>query len=116
MLFLLVGLGKKHDDETYERHKRQADEGEDNSKFNDIYIRLNQPDARNFAYSGISWDGKGYLPQGTVGAVVLDSTGTLCCATSTGGLTNKLPGRIGDTPTLGTHNFGHQLPAIGNIC
>ncbi|KAF2239615.1 N-terminal nucleophile aminohydrolase [Viridothelium virens] len=42
-----------------------------------------------------------YLAQGTVGAVVLDSSGTLCVATSTGGLTNKLPGRIGDTPTLG---------------
>ncbi|XTI82168.1 N-terminal nucleophile aminohydrolase [Cenococcum geophilum] len=38
---------------------------------------------------------------GTVGAVVLDSFGTVCVATSTGGLTNKLPGRIGDTPTLG---------------
>ncbi|KAI9696508.1 MAG: hypothetical protein M1820_008136 [Bogoriella megaspora] len=47
------------------------------------------------------WDGNEYLPQGTVGAVVLDKTGTLCVATSTGGLTNKLPGRIGDTPTLG---------------
>ncbi|KAI9818924.1 MAG: hypothetical protein M1827_007745 [Pycnora praestabilis] len=42
-----------------------------------------------------------YLPQGTVGCVVLDCYGTLCVATSTGGLTNKLPGRIGDTPTLG---------------
>ncbi|KAL9065335.1 MAG: hypothetical protein Q9157_007511 [Trypethelium eluteriae] len=48
-----------------------------------------------------SWDGHEYLAQGTVGAVVLDSSGTLCVATSTGGLTNKLPGRIGDTPTLG---------------
>ncbi|KAF2421172.1 N-terminal nucleophile aminohydrolase [Tothia fuscella] len=48
-----------------------------------------------------SWDGQEYLPQGTVGAVVLDSFGTICTATSTGGLTNKLPGRIGDTPTLG---------------
>ncbi|KAK5123844.1 hypothetical protein LTR16_003694 [Cryomyces antarcticus] len=42
-----------------------------------------------------------YLPQGTVGCVVLDSSGMLCVATSTGGLTNKLSGRIGDTPTLG---------------
>ncbi|KAI9718712.1 MAG: hypothetical protein M1812_003886 [Candelaria pacifica] len=42
-----------------------------------------------------------YLPQGTVGCVALDQWGTLCVATSTGGLTNKLPGRIGDTPTLG---------------
>ncbi|KAI9690913.1 MAG: hypothetical protein M1822_008533 [Bathelium mastoideum] len=48
-----------------------------------------------------SWDGHEYLAQGTVGAVVLDSSGTLCVATSTGGITNKLPGRIGDTPTLG---------------
>lgn len=48
-----------------------------------------------------SWDGQEYLPQGTVGAVVLDRFGTICAATSTGGLTNKLPGRIGDTPTLG---------------
>jgi len=47
------------------------------------------------------WNGKEYLPQGTVGAVVLDRYGTICVATSTGGLTNKLPGRIGDTPTLG---------------
>ena len=47
------------------------------------------------------WNGKDYLPQGTVGAVVLDRFGTICAATSTGGLTNKLPGRIGDTPTLG---------------
>ncbi|KAL9585901.1 MAG: hypothetical protein Q9203_004056, partial [Teloschistes exilis] len=48
-----------------------------------------------------SWDGKEYLPQGTVGCVVLDAYGTLCVATSTGGLTNKLPGRIGDTPSVG---------------
>lgn len=47
------------------------------------------------------WDGQEYLPQGTVGAVVLDTYGTIAVATSTGGLTNKLPGRLGDTPTLG---------------
>jgi L-asparaginase len=47
-------------------------------------------------YSGMD------LPsQGTVGAVCMDSWGTLAVATSTGGLTNKKPGRIGDTPTLG---------------
>ncbi|KAJ5090030.1 hypothetical protein N7532_008714 [Penicillium argentinense] len=41
------------------------------------------------------------LSQGTVGCVCLDQWGNLAVATSTGGLTNKLPGRIGDTPTLG---------------
>ena len=48
-----------------------------------------------------SWDGHEYLPQGTVGCVALDGYGTLAVATSTGGLTNKLSGRIGDTPTIG---------------
>lgn len=42
-----------------------------------------------------------HLPQGTVGAVCLDRWGRVAVATSTGGLTNKLPGRIGDTPTFG---------------
>lgn len=41
------------------------------------------------------------LPAGTVGAVALDEHGNLAVATSTGGVTNKLPGRIGDTPTPG---------------
>ncbi|KAL9113562.1 MAG: hypothetical protein Q9227_002300 [Pyrenula ochraceoflavens] len=41
------------------------------------------------------------LSQGTVGAVCLDQHGNLAVATSTGGLTNKNVGRIGDTPTLG---------------
>ena len=50
---------------------------------------------------GASWDVEEYVPQGTVGAVALDKDGTLCVATSTGGITNKLPGRVGDTPTLG---------------
>ncbi|MCJ1304960.1 hypothetical protein MMC08_007773 [Hypocenomyce scalaris] len=54
------------------------------------------------------WDGHEYLSQGTVGCVVLDAYGTLCVATSTGGLTNKLPGRIGDTPTLGAGFWAEQ--------
>ena len=35
---------------------------------------------------------------GTVGAVALDAHGHLAAATSTGGMTNKLPGRLGDSP------------------
>jgi L-asparaginase / beta-aspartyl-peptidase len=38
---------------------------------------------------------------GTVGAVARDHDGHLAAATSTGGLTNKHPGRIGDTPIIG---------------
>jgi isoaspartyl peptidase/L-asparaginase-like protein (Ntn-hydrolase superfamily) len=38
---------------------------------------------------------------GTVGAVALDRDGNLAAATSTGGFTGKLPGRVGDTPIVG---------------
>jgi len=47
------------------------------------------------------YDGGENVSQGTCGAVALDSEGVCCVATSTGGMTNKLTGRIGDTPTLG---------------
>jgi L-asparaginase len=47
------------------------------------------------------WDAVEYVPQGTCGAVAMDADGVCCVATSTGGMTNKLSGRIGDTPTLG---------------
>jgi len=38
---------------------------------------------------------------GTVGAVARDKAGNLAAATSTGGLTGKAPGRIGDAPVIG---------------
>jgi beta-aspartyl-peptidase (threonine type) len=44
-------------------------------------------------------------PYGTVGAVARDAQGHLAAATSTGGLTNKLPGRIGDSPVVGAGTF-----------
>jgi beta-aspartyl-peptidase (threonine type) len=42
---------------------------------------------------------------GTVGAVALDSGGNLAAATSTGGYTGKLPGRVGDSPIIGAGNY-----------
>ncbi|KAL7919068.1 nucleophile aminohydrolase [Trichoderma austrokoningii] len=48
-----------------------------------------------------TWHADEYLPQGTCGAVALDAEGVICAATSTGGVTNKLTGRIGDTPVVG---------------
>ncbi|HEV2804820.1 MAG TPA: isoaspartyl peptidase/L-asparaginase [Chthoniobacterales bacterium] len=42
---------------------------------------------------------------GTVGAVALDQAGNLAAATSTGGNTNKRPGRIGDTPVIGAGTY-----------
>jgi len=43
--------------------------------------------------------------QGTVGAVALDRSGRIAVATSTGGVFNKLPGRIGDSPLLGCGTY-----------
>ncbi|PIE77626.1 MAG: beta-aspartyl-peptidase [Candidatus Delongbacteria bacterium] len=42
---------------------------------------------------------------GTVGAVALDSHGNLAAATSTGGITNKRYGRVGDTPIIGSGTY-----------
>lgn len=40
-----------------------------------------------------------------MGAVALDSFGHLAAATSTGGLTGKRPGRIGDSPVIGAGTY-----------
>lgn len=45
---------------------------------------------------------------GTVGAVAIDSEGNLASATSTGGLTNKKYGRIGDSPILGAGTYANN--------
>ncbi|WP_279029654.1 isoaspartyl peptidase/L-asparaginase family protein [Gibbsiella quercinecans] len=45
---------------------------------------------------------------GTVGAVALDALGNLAAATSTGGMTNKQPGRIGDTPIVGAGCYANN--------
>lgn len=45
---------------------------------------------------------------GTVGAVALDANGNLAAATSTGGMTNKLPGRVGDTPLVGAGCYANN--------
>lgn len=42
---------------------------------------------------------------GTVGCVALDMRGNLAAATSTGGMTNKMPGRVGDTPMIGAGTY-----------
>lgn len=44
-------------------------------------------------------------PKDTVGAVALDQQGNLASATSTGGMLNKLPGRVGDAPLIGIGTY-----------
>jgi beta-aspartyl-peptidase (threonine type) len=63
------------------------------------------------------------MPTGTVGAVALDMRGCIAAVTSTGGKTNKLVGRIGDTPQMGSGFWVEEWKADGwfrnfwnNIC
>jgi beta-aspartyl-peptidase (threonine type) len=42
---------------------------------------------------------------GTVGAVAVDGQGNLAAGTSTGGMTNKRPGRVGDSPLIGAGTY-----------
>ena len=51
------------------------------------------------------------MPTGTVGAVALDVRGCVAACTSTGGRTNKLPGRVGDTPHLGAGFWAEEWQA-----
>ena len=45
---------------------------------------------------------------GTVGAVACDSKGNIAAATSTGGMTNKRFGRVGDSPMIGAGNYANN--------
>lgn len=49
------------------------------------------------------------VKMGTVGAVALDMQGNIAAATSTGGMTGKYPGRVGDSPLIGAGNYASNL-------
>lgn len=49
---------------------------------------------------------------GTVGAVAIDKNGILAAATSTGGMTGKPDGRIGDTPIIGAGTWADEKVAV----
>jgi beta-aspartyl-peptidase (threonine type) len=51
---------------------------------------------------------------GTVGAVALDSQGNLAAATSTGGMTGKPDGRVGDTPIIGAGTWCDRQVAVSS--
>jgi len=62
--------------------------------------------------------GEGGWPRGTVGAVARDASGHLAAATSTGGLSGKLPGRISDSAQIGAGTWADDatcaVSATGN--
>jgi len=50
----------------------------------------------------------GYNRFGTVGAIALDKDGNLAAGTSTGGMTNKKYGRVGDAPIIGAGTYANN--------
>lgn len=55
------------------------------------------------------------MPTGTVGAVALDVRGCIAAVTSTGGRTNKLVGRVGDTPVMGSGFWAEEWQRKGGL-
>ncbi|KAG0501546.1 hypothetical protein HPP92_001618 [Vanilla planifolia] len=77
---------------------------------NKVQIDYTQPTAPEKPQIASSEQGDSQI--GTVGCVAVDGHGNLAVATSTGGLVNKMVGRIGDTPIIGAGTYANPLCAI----
>ncbi len=66
--------------------------------------------AKAAEHAGIELAGSAYF--GTVGAVARDRDGRLAAATSTGGMTNKRWGRVGDSPIIGAGTWADARCAV----
>jgi len=88
---LLAGAGAAH----FARERRLATVRDPDG----YYMSAAAPDSRA-------------IPTGTVGAVALDASGALAAATSTGGTLNKVWGRVGDTPIIGSGTWADERAAV----
>lgn len=76
----------------------------DETRFEQFQKIKEQQDNKETAYMQTYPDYK----FGTVGCVALDSKGNIAAGTSTGGMTNKKYGRIGDSPVIGAGTYAHN--------
>lgn len=90
-------------DEVLEERRREAQQAAPRSE-----ASPEQPAALAWAERAGRTDTRSF---GTVGAVALDMTGNLAVATSTGGLTGKRWGRIGDSPLIGCGTYANNRSA-----
>ncbi|XP_068424555.1 isoaspartyl peptidase/L-asparaginase [Clinocottus analis] len=63
---------------------------------------------KNYA-TGVVEDFNCQWAHDTVGAVAVDSAGNVACATSTGGIRNKMVGRVGDSPIIGSGGYADNF-------
>lgn len=73
-------------------------------------IDYTQPISRDVQQDTVADKGDSQI--GTVGCVAVDAHGNLAAATSTGGLVNKMVGRIGDTPIIGAGTYANSFCAV----
>lgn len=71
----------------------------------DALLKAREKEEGQSALPSPATEGAGF---GTVGAVALDRDGNLAAATSTGGMTNKRYGRVGDTPIIGAGTYANN--------
>jgi L-asparaginase / beta-aspartyl-peptidase len=67
--------------------------------------------ARNRWLAALQTPNRAAEHHGTVGAVALDRAGNLAAATSTGGVSGKMPGRIGDSAIIGAGLYANEIGA-----
>ncbi|KAF3777393.1 Isoaspartyl peptidase/L-asparaginase [Nymphaea thermarum] len=75
-----------------------------------VQIDYNTPIHKNTPVETAASNGDSQF--GTVGCVAVDCHGNLAAGTSTGGLVNKMVGRIGDTPVIGAGNYVNSYSAV----
>lgn len=68
-------------------------------------LKANQPNAFRSNYPESYWVDRKF---GTVGCVALDKEGNIAAGTSTGGMTNKKYGRVGDAPIIGSGTYADR--------
>ena len=88
--------------------KERWDSLQEIKKQDSIKAKLNQGDKKTIIWGVENRDNK----FGTVGAVALDAKGNLGAATSTGGMTNKKYGRVGDAPLIGIGTYANKNVGI----
>jgi len=63
-------------------------------------------------YNHLDEEAENGWKMGTVGAVAVDKEGNIVAGTSTGGMTNKKYGRVGDVPIIGSGTYANELVAV----
>nr|WP_228760813.1 isoaspartyl peptidase/L-asparaginase [Lysobacter niastensis] len=98
---MLAGAGAEAFADTHPEIERVPNNWFDTDKRRKQLEKAQQEEAAKGKREARTSDGDAPTYFGTVGAVALDAQGHIAAATSTGGMTNKKWGRVGDSPIIG---------------